>query len=297
MIIKLREYMRKLVGYLIYCLAVPAVQAATENKSTLKESPKSILKIEDFLPERKSWSFGAGVNILNNSNEGSQPGYYINQISPGQYIIDRTNLAYKKETNGLSGYLSGMYGLTSQLSLSATLNGQWVNTKYSTENNTSSNKSEYKFNGIGFGASYQLYRLSDFTVLFGGVNAKDGTVNSYVLGTSLNWIYDPLVLNFSLGYLDGISREKFSNDYTAYTTSGKVIFAVNPEINLSWGFSKDFINANNYYLNKKEWTSTTSVLAGMSVNLMEDLAGNINLKGGVGNNKSSVISLGLSYKL
>lgn len=113
----------------------------------------------------------------------------------------------------------------------------------------------------------------------------------------MNWIYDPLVLSFSLGYLDGISRERFSNKYTAYTTSGKVTFAINPEINLNWGFSKDFIKSNNNYTYNREWGSNTSLLLGSAINIKEDLVGVIGVKGGVGNNKSSVISLGLSYKL
>ncbi|UWS32204.1 hypothetical protein [Erwinia pyrifoliae] len=190
-----------------------------------------------------------------------------------------------------------MHVATRELALSATLNGQRVNTQYASENNTSSNKNEYRYNGAGVGASYQLYRLSDFTLIFGGVNAKNGLINRYVLGAVLNWIYDPLLLNVSIGYLDGISKDKFSNDHTAYTTSGKVIFAVNPEINLSQGFSKDFIIAKSRFLNKKERTSTTSMLAGMNINLVENITGSINTKGGTGSNKISVISFGLSYKL
>lgn len=284
-------------NYLLCLIVLSPATILAETKPSSSDPPKSILKIEDFLPERQKWTVSSGVNILNSSSEGSQPGYHINQISPGQYILDRTNVPYRKENNGASAYLSGMYGVTSQLSLSATLNGQWINTKYSTQNNSSSSQSESKFNGLGVGLSYQLYRLSDYTVFFGGVNAKDGSVGSYVLGASLNWIYDPLVLSFSMGYLDGISKERFSNDFTACTATGKVIFAVNPEVSLNWGLSKDFINARTAYGNDNEWSSNTSILVGVSVNLMKDLAGNISHKGGIGGNKSSVISVGVSYKI
>lgn len=275
--------------------AAPIVCAESVRLTT--ESPKSILKIEDFLPEQKKWSISSGVSILNSSNDGGHPGVYINQIAPGQYILDRTSLSYKKEMNGVSGYFSGIYGITDQLSLSTTLNGQWINDKFSSENNESSSKNEYKFNGVGVGSSYQFYRLSDFTLIFGGVTIKNGNISSYAIGSSLNWIYDPLVLNLSFGFLDGISKEKFSNNYNAYTTSGKIIFAVSPEVNLNWGFSKDFIYSKNHYVNSNEWSSTTSLLVGTSVNLMKDLIGVINVKGGVGDNKSSVISVGFSYKI
>ncbi|WP_071919903.1 hypothetical protein [Serratia inhibens] len=38
----------------------------TEPMKTVVESPKSILKIEDFLPTQKKWSINTGINILNN---------------------------------------------------------------------------------------------------------------------------------------------------------------------------------------------------------------------------------------
>lgn len=269
----------------------------TEPMETLVESPKSILKIEDFLPAQKKWSINTGVNILNNSIDGSHSGVYINEIGPGRYVFDRTSFSYDRESNGVSGYFSGAYGITDNISLSTTLNGQWVNVNFSTENGTNTSKNEYKFNGLGVGVSYQMYKISDFTVLFGGVNLKNGSVNSYSLGTSLNWIYDPVVLAFSLGVLDGISKEKFSSNYKVYTGSGKAIFAVNPEVNLNWGFSKDFVHSKGRYVNKNEWHSTTSMLIGCSINLMDNLTSTVNAKGGVGNNKNSVISLGLSYKI
>lgn len=281
----------------LLALAILGCAFTSQAKPLKKGSQKNILKIEDFLPDKKSWSFSSGVNILNSGGEGNYPAVYISQIAPGQYIVDRTTRSYEKENNGVSGYLSGMYGITDRISLAATLNGQWLNTRYYNSDNTHSKKDNLKFNGLGVGLSYQLYSLSDFTVLYGGLNINEGEVKSFVIGSSFNWIYDPLVLNLSPGYLDGISKEKFSNDYVAYVTTAKVIFAINPEVNLSWGFSKDFTNSYSQYGNKKRWRSTTSLLAGTSINLLEDLTGSINVKGGVGNNKNSVISLGINYKM
>lgn len=261
------------------------------------ETPKAILKIEDFLPAKERWTLSSGINILNKSNENGRSGYYINEVGPGQYVIDRTYLSARRETNGVSANLSVMYGITDALSFSTTLNGQWLNTKLSIEDRTSLSNNKFDFNGVGVGASYQMYGMSDFTILFGGMNIKNGGVNGYVLGGVLNWIYDPVVLSFSLGFLDGISSDKFSSDYKASTSTGKIIFAVNPEVNLHWGVSKDFFYSVNHYINKKDWSSTTSLLIGSSVNLMEGVTSNITMKGGVGNNKSSVISLGVSYKI
>lgn len=290
--------MKGMIIFLIFIGLVSFNSHAESISSTMDAEPvKSILKIDDFLPARKKWSFGTGLNIINDSSDGGYSGSYINQISPGQYVIDRTSLSYRKEKNGVSGYFSGMYGLTRQLSLSVTANGQWVNTNFSLENNSNVTKNEYKFNGVGIGVSYQFYRLSDHTVFFAGGNVNGGTIQSYVLGSALNWIYDPLVLNLSVGYLDGISKERFANDYKAYTVSGKVVFAVNPEVNLNWGFSKDFINSYSYIAHHKEWNSKASLLVGTTVNLIEDTIGSVNFKGGVGNNKGSVISIGLNYKM
>ncbi|MEN4724089.1 hypothetical protein [Erwinia amylovora] len=82
-----------------------------------------------------------------------------------------------------------------------------MNTRYTTENRNSVTKNRYNSNGVGLGGSYQFYRLSDYSVFYGGLNVKNDDINSYVFGSSFNWIYDPLVLNLSLGYLDGISKE------------------------------------------------------------------------------------------
>ncbi|QKJ59332.1 hypothetical protein [Serratia fonticola] len=71
--------------------------AQTPRENVSAEPVKSILKIDDFLPEKKNWSFGTGVNIINDSSDGTYSGVYINQISPGQYVIDRTSLPYRRE--------------------------------------------------------------------------------------------------------------------------------------------------------------------------------------------------------
>lgn len=293
-----RGGMKKNAILLMLIGLVAFISHAEEMRGNMGAEPvKSILKIDDFLPKKQRWSFGTGVNIINESAEGGYFGVYINQISPGQYVIDRTSLSYRREKNGMSGYLSGMYGVTRQLSLSATANGQWVNTRYLLENNAGVTKNEYRFNGVGVGISYQFYRLSDYTVLFSGGNFKHGVLQSYVLGSSLSWIYGPLVLNLSFGYLDGISKERFTNDYQAYTLSGKVVFAINPEVNLNWGVSKDVINAYSDISSQKEWSSKTSLSVGTAVNLAENTIGSVSVKGGVGNNKGSVISIGLNYKM
>lgn len=283
------------INFMAITILVCAFNSQAEN---LKGEPsKNILKIEDFLPEKNSWSFGSGINILNSGGEGNYSALYINQVSPGQYIVDGTTKSYEKENNGVAGYFSAMYGITNQVSLAATLNGQWLNTRYHNSDNINSKKDDLKFNGLGVGLSYQLYSLSDLTVLYGGLNINEAAVKSFVLGSVFNWIYNPLVLNLSLGYLDGIIKEKFSNDYVAYVTTGKIIFAINPEVNLNWGVSKDFTHSYSQYGNKKQWRSSTSLLVGTSINLLENLIGSVNVKGGVGNNKNSVISLGLNYKM
>ncbi|WP_118984668.1 hypothetical protein [Photorhabdus sp. CRCIA-P01] len=176
-------------------------------------------------------------------------------------------------------------------------NGQWQNNQYTFDDGKKAVNDKYQFNGVGLGGSYQTYLFSDYTVFFGGINIKESKIKSYTLGTSLNWIYDPLVLTLSLGYLDGISRERFSNNYTAYTTGGSVIFAVNPEVNIRWGFSKDFIYTQNNLLSQKSWSSNTSLLIGTIVNLTDRVSTDINIKGGVGNNKISTVSVSLSYKI
>lgn len=276
--------------------AFASVQAEEPKHSFSENSQKSILKIEDFFPAKQKWTVSTGLNILNSNDKGSTPAYYINQISPGNFTVDRTSLAYKKENNGVSAYSTLMYGLTDTISLSTTLNAQWLSTRYTTDNGKSSSKNKTQFNGIGLGGSYQLYQFSDYTVLYGGINTKNNSVKSYILGSSFNWIYDPLVLSLSLGYLDDVSKEKFSTGYNAYTTSGVITFAINPEVNLNWGVTRDYIIADDIYTKGKETISNTSLTLGTSINLMASLLGSFNVKGGVGGNNNSTLSFNLTYK-
>lgn len=271
---------------------------AEETFSAMKaETPKSILKIEDFFPARHKWSISTGTNIINSGDKGTSPAWYISEISPGNFVIDRTLRYWSKESNGVSAYGNVKYGLTDRFSLSATLSGQWMNTRYTAENGNSVTKCRYGADGVGLGGSYQFYRLSDYSVFYGGMNVKNDDINNYIFGTSFNWIYDPLVLGLSLGFLDGISIERSSTGYRAYTSSGNIIFAVNPEVNISWGVSKDFIFTHHIYNNENSVISHMSLIMGTSINLVRNVIGNISIKGGIGNNKTSTLSLNLHYKM
>ncbi|WP_155237828.1 hypothetical protein [Erwinia amylovora] len=79
----------------------------------------------------------------------------------------------------MSAYASVKYGLTNQLSLSTTLSGQWMNTRYTTENRNSVTKNRYNSNGVGLGGSYQFYRLSNYSVFYGGLNVKNDELSYY----------------------------------------------------------------------------------------------------------------------
>lgn len=254
------------------------------------ESTKSALKIEDFFPEKQKWTINTGINIINNKSTSTAPIYFINQVSPNGYLIDRTTSTYNKENNGISGYTSVMYGITNGLSASLSANAQWLNTKYSsTHSQDTSDHNYFSFNGIGLGASYQFYSISDYSIIHGGVNVKDG-INSYYLGSTLNWLYDPLVLSLSMAYLDGISKDRFSTNYKIYSTSGTISFAVNPEATLHFGTVKDFISS------QHSLSSNTAIVTGVSLNTSKRVTTHVKVKYGSGGDNST-LSLSLTYKI
>ncbi|EMX5919491.1 hypothetical protein RCT55_00075 [Escherichia coli] len=254
------------------------------------ESTKSALKIEDFFPEKQKWTVNAGINLLNNKSKSTKPVYFINQIYPGGYIIDRTTSQYNTEKNGVSGYTSVMYGLTDSFSVSISATGQWIRTKYNSDHSSNSKyDNSSSFSGIGIGGSYQFYSLSDYSIVHGGINIKDD-ISSYYLGSTLNWLYDPVVLSLSMTYLDGISKEKFSTDYRIYSSSGTISFAVNPELTLHWGATKDFIYAT------QSLSSNTSLMTGVSLNTSKNTTSNIKVKYSA-NDHNSTFSFGITYKI
>lgn len=254
------------------------------------ENTKSALKIEDFFPEKQKWTINTGINIINNKSTSTTPIYFINQISPNGYLIDRTTSTYNKENNGISGYTSVMYGITSGLSASLSANAQWLNTKYSSTHSQDTRNHNYgSFNGVGLGASYQFYSVSDYSIIHGGINVKDG-INSYYLGSTLNWLYDPLVLSLSMSYLDGISKDRFSTDYKIYSTSGTISFAVTPEATLHFGTLKDFISS------RHSLSSNTAIVTGISLNTSKRVTTHVKVKYGSGGDNST-LSLGLTYKI
>lgn len=280
--------MKKTLFILMVSLVIisPSIMARVDNG--ISES-KSSLKIDDFFPAKKKWSVVSGVNIINSKTSNTKPSYYLFQISPGYYLINKSSYSYKKENNGVSGYSSLMYGVTNNLSIATTVNAQWNKLDYYYEDGRNESKDKYRFNGVGVGASYQFYALSDYSIFSGGVNIKDG-INSYTIGTSFNWIYDPVILSLSLGYLNGISRDKFIANYNAYTSSGIITFAATPEVSINWGATKDFM------IDNKSFTSNTSLIVGASVNLITDLTFNIRVKYGAGGD-NSILSLSTTYKL
>ncbi|HAX5087956.1 TPA: porin [Escherichia coli] len=254
------------------------------------ESTKSALKIEDFFPEKQKWTINTGINIINSKSTSTTPIYFINQVSPDGYLIDRTTSTYNKENNGISGYTSVMYGITNGLSASLSANAQWLNTKYSsTHSQDTSDHNYFSFNGIGLGASYQFYSISDYSIIHGGVNVKDG-INSYYLGSTLNWLYDPLVLSLSMAYLDGISKDRFSTNYKIYSTAGTISFAVNPEATLHFGTIKDFISS------QTSLSSNTAIVTGVSLNTSKRVTTHVKIKYGSGGDNST-LSLSLTYKI
>ncbi len=271
-------------------LLLISIPSAGISSDLTSENTKSALKIEDFFPEKQKWTINTGINIINNKSTSTTPIYFINQISPNGYLIDRTTSTYNKENNGISGYTSVMYGITSGLSASLSANAQWLNTKYSsTHSQDTSNHNYGSFNGVGLGASYQFYSVSDYSIIHGGVNVKNG-INSYYLGSTLNWLYDPLVLSLSIAYLDGISKDRFSTDYKIYSTSGTISFAVNPEATLHFGTVKDFINS------QHSLSSNTAIVTGVSLNTSKSVTTHVKVKYGSGGDNST-LSLGLTYKI
>ncbi|MGU4220121.1 hypothetical protein [Escherichia coli] len=271
-------------------LLLISIPSAGISSDLTSENTKSALKIEDFFPEKQKWTINTGINIINNKSTSTTPIYFINQISPNGYLIDRTTSTYNKENNGISGYTSVMYGITSGLSASLSANAQWLNTKYSsTHSQDTSNHNYGSFNGVGLGVNYQFYSVSDYSIIHGGVNVKNG-INSYYLGSTLNWLYDPLVLSLSIAYLDGISKDRFSTDYKIYSTSGTISFAVNPEATLHFGTVKDFINS------QHSLSSNTAIVTGVSLNTSKSVTTHVKVKYGSGGDNST-LSLGLTYKI
>ncbi len=271
-------------------LLLISIPSAGISSDLTSENTKSALKIEDFFPEKQKWTINTGINIINNKSTSTTPIYFINQISPNGYLIDRTTSTYNKENNGISGYTSVMYGITSGLSASLSANAQWLSTKYSsTHSQDTSNHNYGSFNGVGLGVNYQFYSVSDYSIIHGGVNVKNG-INSYYLGSTLNWLYDPLVLSLSIAYLDGISKDRFSTDYKIYSTSGTISFAVNPEATLHFGTVKDFINS------QHSLSSNTAIVTGVSLNTSKSVTTHVKVKYGSGGDNST-LSLGLTYKI
>ncbi|WP_350305634.1 hypothetical protein [Photorhabdus viridis] len=113
-----------------------------------KEKPKNILKIDDFLPEKKKWTLSTGISILNKSGSGSSQSFYLNEISPGHYILNSGTQTYQKETNGVSAHSSLIYGITNELAVGATVNGQWQNTQYTFDDGKKAVNEKYQFNGV-----------------------------------------------------------------------------------------------------------------------------------------------------
>ncbi|QGH63696.1 hypothetical protein [Serratia proteamaculans] len=280
---------------LAICLATNTAYA--EYTPNLVVGAGGIYKVEDFLPEKNSWTISSGVSIYENSKSSTLPQYTLNLTSLGSFFLDNSVSIVNTKTKQLTGYTSLQYGVTDNLSL----RGIWIG-KYSRKDTTDEQLSlstETKGNADSYnlGMSYRLEDFYPLTVLGTSIGFKSGSLSNYTLSSSFSWVLDPVVLTLYPSYIDGVSSKKDDIKYRYLSTTGILSIALNNDVDVKFGASKDIYTTKEKNPHSPSWDTSSSLITGITFNSWENFTVDFTIDHELGGVSANTFSLDLSWRV
>lgn len=225
---------RQFISLLLIGLAsIPAAANEEENRNL---AVKQILKIEDFLPDKKAWTISTGMKISQRKSQTFHNYVYQYEIAPNISIPYVRSVSEAEQVTGINGFASVQYGLTKKASLFSVVGGGYKETATTTNGNRNKSTSG-DFDSYTLGTNYQLGMFQPLNILTVSYS-KSNYAQSPSLGLVSSWIFDPIVLSLSTRY-QHIEYERGGNINTL-AFKGILSFAVNPEITIKGGVQNKF---------------------------------------------------------
>lgn len=270
--------------------------ALAENIPNLVIGEGGIYKVEDFLPEKNKWTISSGVSIYENTKTDTSPKYSLNITSLGSFFLDNSVSIVTTNTKQLSAYTSFQYGVSDNLSLRGTVVGKHTKKDTTDEQFNLSTENEHSIDNYNFGISYRVDNFYPLTVVSAGAGLKEGSLNNYTLSSSFSWIMDPVVLTLYPSYIDGISNRKDDVKYRYFSTIGIISIALNNDIDIKFGASKDIYSMKKKSPHSPSWDTASSLITGITFNSWKNFTADFSIDYELGGMDSNTFSVDFSWR-
>lgn len=257
----------------------------TENRRT---AVKQILKIEDFLPERRNWTLSTGMSVSQISNQSLSSSVYQYEISPNITVPFIYNVYSDNKSSSVSGFLSAQYGATKNISPFISISGSY-NEVLSVKNGESEKATSDDLSNYTLGVSYQFNTIQPFNIISLSYSNSEYSKTPSV-GLLSNWIFDPVVISLSTRYQH--STYKSGRDIDNFSVGGSLSFAVNPEITIQGG-----INNNFNFSSDQSFLKESQVNLGVAMNLTESITMSTGTKFSVSGNDKFSYDVRFTFKV
>lgn len=250
-----------------------------------------LVKIEDFLPSERRYNISYGASVSKSSSEDGRSGYYLTQITPNLFIIDRTYIKTRENIEKISPYATISFGLTDGTSIAGTVRGSYHQTESTTDNHDAKVKKSSSIDNVNISLRKKTSLASDYSIFSGSIGYGSENLKSLSLGFSMNWIYDPVILGLSVSGNQSISD---NSKFSIVNSSGTISLAVTPELSLRWGVNKSVELNNTSYSNYK---TSSDLILGTTIKLTEKLTSDISMFSSLDSGDSSIINIVFSQPI
>ncbi|MFD1199990.1 hypothetical protein ACFQ3K_17000 [Brucella gallinifaecis] len=281
---------------------------ANEIPESIKISDReTLLKVDEFSPSAGRLSINYGMNYTSQDKSGYIPNFLYTFAGDGTLVYIPTIQATQDRTDTATANFGVRYNVASRFNLSAQINGGYRYERNTSPENGLHNSSSFDFNSLTIGTDFHLLRLPRGAInAFLSVGAVEKTRDSFVYGKSFNggltgyWTVDPIILSTTVAYskfMDRKSDNTTINPGDAISVSPSVGFAVNPDMNLSWGMTFAFKDAVKVNENKRNaWQMLSTVNLGLGYRIDENKLLNVTGRAGVGGNSAAQFGMNVSQR-
>lgn len=286
---------------------VRAEEETNKSSSSLGER-ESLLKVEEFAPAAGGISMNYGINYTSQDKSGYVPNFlYI--LSPGGSVIFVPGLQTTNDRADMAMANLGLrYNVASLFNLSAQIAGGYRYERVTTPSGSAQFTSEFDFNSLSLGGDANMMRIGSRGFINGFVSTAvvektRGGFNygrSFTGGVTGYWTIDPLILSTTVSYLSFLGYQTLSGRFApggVLAVSPTVGFAVNPDVNLSWGMTFALKDGDTVCDRKRsDWKMLSTVNLGLGYRLNEDTLLSVSGRAGVGGNNATQFGMSVSQR-
>lgn len=268
----------------------------------------SLLKVEDFSPERGRLSVNASATYLSQDQGGYIPSVFF-VTDPGGAVIAIPSISESTDrTDRATLSFGARYAVTDRINFFAQVLGSASNIRTTTDPGVSANETNTGFDALNLGMDFRFVAGPSRTNLTGFVSVAaleeedDGFVSGRTLSTglTLSRVVDPLILSTSISYNYFSEREGPDGAFVpgdVITITPTIGFAVNPDINISWGLGISYRDGDEIEGRQDGDSDVLSTLnLGLGYRLSQDQLLTVVGRAGVGGNDAVQLSVGLSQR-